>query len=263
MEKPDANKPDNPTEEAFDRIAERYERYVPWKSRLAREIPFLENAFRSAGARRILDCACGPGRHAVALAQKGFEVTALDASPEMLERALQHARTEQVDVELVQERFESLPEDFHGRFDGLICLGNSFSAAPHLETVVEVVRQFHAALEPSGIAITQTVDFSVAAGETVTATPLRHIREENLELLFVKSFVRVEEQICIHWLSLENKDGKWVSDVTCRPVLSVEPQFLIRAFRETGFSPVETLGDYSGNPFQPGTSKDLIIVARR
>jgi hypothetical protein len=181
----------------------------------------------------------------------------------MLARALQHAQTEHVDVELVPGRFESLPEDFHGRFGGLICLGNSFSAAPDLETVGEAVRQFHAALEPGGIAVTQTVDFSVAAGDTVTATPVRHIREEGLELLFVKSFVRIDELVCIHWLSLENKDGKWVPDVTCRPVLSVEPQFLIGAFRETGFSSVETLGDYSGNPFQPETSKDLIIVARR
>jgi SAM-dependent methyltransferase len=263
MEKADANKPDSSTQEAFDRIAERYERYVPWKSRLAREIPFLESTFRSAGAQRILDCACGPGRHAVALAQRGFEVIALDSSPEMIERALQHAQTEEVYIELVHGDFASLPEDFHRLFDGVICLGNSFSAAPDLETVRQVVREFHAALEPGGIAVTQTVDFAVAAAETVTPTPVRHIREENRELLFVKSFVRVEEQVCIHWLSLENKDGKWVPDVTCRPVLSVAPQFLIEAFRETGFSPVEILGDYSGNPFQPGISKDLIIIARK
>jgi glycine/sarcosine N-methyltransferase len=263
MEKADANKPDSSTREAFDRIAERYERYVPWKSRLAREIPLLENTFHAAGADRILDCACGPGRHAAALAQRGFKVTGLDSSPEMIERARQHAQTEDVQIELVQADFASLPEDLRGSFDGLLCLGNSFSAAPDLETVGEVVRQFHFALKPGGIAVTQTVDFSVAAADAVTPTPVRHIREEDLELLFVKSFVRVEEQVCIHWLSLQNKDGKWAPDVTCRPVLSVEPQFLIEAFRETGFSPVETLGDYSGNPFQPGISKDLIIVARK
>jgi ubiquinone/menaquinone biosynthesis C-methylase UbiE len=249
-------------EGAFDRIAERYERYVPWKSRLAREIPFLESKFRAAEAERILDCACGPGRHAVALAQKGFEVTALDASPEMLERARKHARTEQVELELVQARFESLPKDIHGRFEGLICLGNALSAASDLDAVATVVKELHTALEPGGIAITQTVDFSVVAAETVTAAPVRHIREENVELIFVKSFVRIGEQVSIHWLSLENKDGTWTSDVSCRPVLSVEPKFLIGAFREAGFTSVETLGDYSGNPFQAGSSRDLIIVAK-
>lgn len=30
---------------------------------------------------RVLDLGCGPGRHAVPLAFKGFDVTAVDASP--------------------------------------------------------------------------------------------------------------------------------------------------------------------------------------
>jgi ubiquinone/menaquinone biosynthesis C-methylase UbiE len=262
MKKTPVNKRDVPNEEAFDRIAERYERYVPWKSRLAREIPFLEKTFRSAGVQRLLDCACGPGRHAVALAKSGFEVVGLDASPEMLERGRQHALDETVDVDFVHGRFESFPERFRGSFEGAICLGNSFSAAEDLESVARAVKELRAALKPGGMAITQTVDFSVVARDPVTAAPLRHIRQESRDLLFVKSFVRVGEQVCIHWLSLDNQEGKWVSDVSCRPVLSVEPQFLIQSFRGAGFDPVETYGDYSGKPFEAGVSKDLIVVAR-
>jgi SAM-dependent methyltransferase len=263
MERKDQNKPEDPPEEAFDRIADRYEKYVPWQSRLAREIPFLEEKFRSAKVSRVLDCACGPGRHAVALAGRGFELTGLDTSREMLARARRHAGEELIDVDFVEGRFESLPESFHGRFDGLICLGNSLSAASNLDTVRQIVKELASVLRPGGLAITQTVDFSVVARDSVTASPARHIREGNHELLFVKSFIRVEEQVCIHWLSLENKDGQWASEVSCRPVLSVEPRFLIDVFPESGFSNVETYGDYAGNPFQPGASRDLIIVAHR
>ncbi len=60
-------KPNDQVEDMFDRIASRYERYVPWKPRLDREIPFLEAKLRSVNATEVLDCACGPGRHAVAL----------------------------------------------------------------------------------------------------------------------------------------------------------------------------------------------------
>ena len=191
----------------FERLATRYERYVPWETRLAREIPFLENKLRAVGARRVLDCACGPGRHAVALARRGFDVTGLDVSGEMLALARGHASDEAVQVDFVEGRFESLTEAFDTPFDALLCLGNSLSAAENLEVLESAVRQFALVLRPGGLAITQTVDFAVAAPHPVTPSPVREVTDGGQEILFVKSFVRSGEQIAIHWVSLEKKDG--------------------------------------------------------
>jgi 2-polyprenyl-3-methyl-5-hydroxy-6-metoxy-1,4-benzoquinol methylase len=196
------------------------------------------------------------------LAKSGFDVVGLDASAEMLERGRRHAGAEAVDVEFVLGRFESLPKMLQGRCDGVLCLGNAFSAAEDIETVVRVVREIRSALKPGGVAITQTVDFSVVARDAVSAAPVRHIREGGRDLLFIKSFVRVGEQVCIHWVSLDNEGGQWAPDVSCRAVLSVEPEFLIQCFREAGFESLETYGDYGGRSFESGTSRDLIIVAR-
>jgi SAM-dependent methyltransferase len=247
----------------FDRLAGRYERYVPWGPRLAREVPFLEEELRSADARNALDCACGPGRHAMALAQRGFDVMGLDASPEMIERARLLAQAEKLDVPFVEGKFEAIPEELHSRFDGLICLGNSLSAADDEDTLREVVGQFAAALKPGGVAITQTVDFSVVAEETVTPTPLRHVEEDDAEYLFVKSFIRADERVFIHWVSLENQNGQWSSEVTCREVFAVNPDSLLDIFRDSGFSRVEAYGDYGRHSFVKGSSRDLILVARK
>ncbi len=255
-------KADEQAGDLFDRSAS-YERYVPWQPRLAREIPFLESKLRSVNAKEVLDCACGPGRHAVALAQKGFKIVGLDASSEMLMRAASHAGDESVELELVEGRFETLPPSFAGRFDALICLGNSLSAAGDPAVIEEVVRQFAFALRPGGVAITQTVDFSVAAREPVTASPAKHVCDDHGESLFVKSFVRVGKQVFIHWVSLEKSDGEWRSDVTLREITVVEPRFLQEAFSRSGFSSVESYGAYSGSAFEPGSSRDLILVARR
>jgi SAM-dependent methyltransferase len=46
-----------------------------------------------AGRRRIVDAGCGTGRHAAALAEAGFEVTGIDASPELLEVARRRLQT--------------------------------------------------------------------------------------------------------------------------------------------------------------------------
>ena len=65
---------------------------------------FSDDAFRAASDQveqiialtgvsvgHVLDLGCGPGRHAVTLALKGLNVTAVDASPFLLGKAKAHA----------------------------------------------------------------------------------------------------------------------------------------------------------------------------
>ncbi|MFQ5790085.1 MAG: class I SAM-dependent methyltransferase [Acidobacteriota bacterium] len=250
--------------EDFDRLAERYELYVPWKSRLAREIPFLDKQLRAGGGRRVLDCGCGPGRHAVALARLGFEVTGLDVSLVMLERARVYAQEQGVEVDFVEGRFESLAERLpEAHFDGLLCLGNSLSATGSTSAVGAALREFARVLRPGAIAVTQTVDFETVAPGLLTPSPVRFAEQGDTRFFFVKSFVRVGAQLYIHWVTLENREGNWRSDVTLHPLTLIEPALLEEAFSSSGFSPVERYGDYAGSPFVPGASRDLIIVARK
>jgi SAM-dependent methyltransferase len=54
------------------------------------ECDLIERVFATYGSgrvRRVLDLGCGTGRHAVILAERGYEVTGVDRSPEMVERA--------------------------------------------------------------------------------------------------------------------------------------------------------------------------------
>ncbi len=60
----------------------------------------------SAGAVSALDVACGAGRHAVELAQAGFQVTAVDFSPEGLSRARALAREHEVSIECLEKDLE-------------------------------------------------------------------------------------------------------------------------------------------------------------
>ena len=57
--------------------AEWYDRTVNWDARLRREIPLLCDVFGPPGDGGILDAGCGPGRQAIALADKGYAVTAV------------------------------------------------------------------------------------------------------------------------------------------------------------------------------------------
>ena len=76
---------------------------------------------RDGGLKRILDLGAGGGRHALLLAEKGFQVVALDVS-DSAQRALdQRVRSNGVgNVTLVRHGMNTLPF-IDGYFDGIVC----------------------------------------------------------------------------------------------------------------------------------------------
>ena len=66
------------------------------------EVGQLIELARPAG-KAVLDLCCGPGRHSVEFARRGFQVTGVDRSPFLLSRASEHASASNVSVEWVQQ----------------------------------------------------------------------------------------------------------------------------------------------------------------
>jgi cyclopropane fatty-acyl-phospholipid synthase-like methyltransferase len=52
---------------------------------------------------KILDLCCGPGRHSLQLAKKGFYVTGVDKTVSYLEKARVRANAENLQLELIEE----------------------------------------------------------------------------------------------------------------------------------------------------------------
>jgi len=97
----------------------------------------------------ILDLACGFGRIAVPLAQRGFRVTGLDLSKQLLEQAEQAAHAAEVPVRLIHSDMREIP--FEGEFDAVINIFTSFGYLETEEEDLKVLRQVHKALKPAGL----------------------------------------------------------------------------------------------------------------
>lgn len=98
----------------------------------------------------LLDLCCGQGRHALALARTGINVTGVDLSEELLLLARQTATQSALKTEFIKADMRRLPEDLNGRFDAVI---NMFSAFGYLESQDEdqkVLFQVANALKPGG-----------------------------------------------------------------------------------------------------------------
>jgi 2-polyprenyl-3-methyl-5-hydroxy-6-metoxy-1,4-benzoquinol methylase len=60
------------------------------------------------GGGTVLDLSCGPGRHAVALAKRGFAVTAVDRTPFLLDHARARVEHANLRVEFVPRGYAAL-----------------------------------------------------------------------------------------------------------------------------------------------------------
>jgi SAM-dependent methyltransferase len=85
-------------------------------------VDFLERQLPLARYPRLLDVCCGPGRHANPLAARGYQVTGIDLSAPMLERARAEAPPTAHFLELDMREIDSLDE----RFDAALILWQSF-----------------------------------------------------------------------------------------------------------------------------------------
>lgn len=144
----------------YDTFSADYDRFVNWPGRLAMEIPFMENQLKEAGARRVLDAACGTGMHAIALTQLGYEVAGADLSAGMIEHARTNTEASGTRVQFQEAGFGELSRAFGAQtFDAVFCLGNSL---PHLLTLGQLsadLADFAECLKPGGTILIQNRNF--------------------------------------------------------------------------------------------------------
>ena len=108
-----------PWERFFDAHAPIYDDNVFTKNTV-HEVDFLLGELLIPPGGAVLDVGCGTGRHAIELAKRGYVVTGLDLSSEMLSRAADKAKAENVRVEWV--RSNATQFIFPGRYDAAVCL---------------------------------------------------------------------------------------------------------------------------------------------
>ena len=107
------------------------------------ELNFLQEQFGIHPGQTVLDVACGAGRHAVPLAERGFRVTGLDISSQFLGEARRFAQEHRVSVDWRLNDMRNL--SFQEEFDAALCFGNSFGYLSRNDTK-HFLRRLSAAL---------------------------------------------------------------------------------------------------------------------
>jgi SAM-dependent methyltransferase len=97
---------------------------APAEEQTRQEAAFIQEALGIPPPATILDVPCGGGRHCVALASLGFDLTGVDLSSEFLEAARSQPTCSAGSVTWEHREMRDLP--WAERFDGAFSFGNSF-----------------------------------------------------------------------------------------------------------------------------------------
>lgn len=111
---------------------------MAWTERTGREVDRALKMLRPEDGARILDLACGSGRHSLELERRGFSVVGVDISTELVEIARRDAAEQGLASEFIEGDLRELP--FEDEFDVVLNLNDG--AVGYFETEEENHRTF-------------------------------------------------------------------------------------------------------------------------
>jgi len=180
-----------------------------------RTLPTIAKIFKEYNVKKVLDLACGSGRHVLYMAKLGFEVYGIDISEEGIKAAKSLLYNNNLYAELtVGSIYERLPYE-DNFFDGIVCIRSLNHGT--IEDIRKLIKEMGRVLKPRG-SIYATVRKRVAKGKRLpfkeiaprTYIPLEGKEKGVVHYLVNESILRKEfHDFKIHKLWIEYGPGDW------------------------------------------------------
>lgn len=164
-----------PTLSDYDSIASLYHLvYTNWEEGIQRQGDALDRIIKKCERQRtqsVLDVSCGIGTQSIALAQRGYQVTASDLSTAEVKRARREAKTRHLSIDFSVANMKDAYTHHQRQFDLVLSCDNSF---PHLltrEDRLQALRQFYECTIPHGLCLISLRDYSKETIEGIQLKP--------------------------------------------------------------------------------------------
>jgi len=213
---------------------------------------FMDNVIRhlEIDFGSILDLACGKGRHAYYLAEKGFDVVGLDLSKESIQYANTMYQLPNLEFYVHDMR---LPFRIN-YFDYIFNLFTSLGYFDSLKENEKVFQSMHAGLKDNGYIL---IDFMNTEKVIHNLVP-REKKDIDGYTFYIRR--EVENGKIVKNIHIEKEDNVWMY----KEEVQVLMQHHFHTFlNNTGFTLVREFGDYQLNPFNIKTSDRYILLARK
>ena len=202
----------------------------------------------------ILDLGCGPGRHSLEFAKRGYRVTGVDRTAVYLGRARAQADEQGLDIEWVQADMREFRRD--RAFDGVVSLLTSFGYFEDPADDWRVLSNIVASLKPCGVLVLDLMSKEVLA---------RIFRERDWHEEPDGTILLEQRQVAADWGRL---DVRWIVLLGRE---RREHRFSLRLFsaaelqgglREAGFVETRAYGSLAAASYDHEAQR-LVVVAKK
>lgn len=201
----------------------------------------------------VLDLCCGPARHALELARRGYCVTGVDRTVDYLAQARESAASEGLDIEFAQDDMRRFRRS--DAFDLAINLYTSFGYFEHAEDDRRVAENLFASLRPGGKLVMELMGKEVLAR---VFQPRDWHEHEGTIRLEERTIAPGWAWIQSRWILLDG-DERNEFQVAHRLYSAVE---LGTTLESCGFCDVQPYGGLEGSPYDQ-EAKRLVVVAAK
>lgn len=218
------------------------------------EVSFVIKKTGIKKGERVLDVCCGPGRHAVLLAEKEFAVTGIDFSAEYLREARKRAEKKGVSVKFVRKDAREMR--FPAEFGLAVNLFTSFGYFKKEEDDRKVLNGVFRSLRPGGLFLMDFLNPDFLK---------KHYRGKNWQKLEDGSYLLEETVLspdgrhCLNeWTRI--KKGKALKKSFFLRLY--DRKRISRALKKAGFRPVSFWGGFRGEKLSPDRNRLIVLAGK-
>jgi SAM-dependent methyltransferase len=203
------------------------------------------------GSQRIVDLCCGPGRHSLELARRGFDVTGVDRTDEYLEEARGRAEKEGLLVNFVKCDMREFARE--EELDVVLNLYTSFGYFENPEDDNRLLDNVFRSLKPGGKLVIEMMGKEVLARKF---TPHDWVEYPNGRILILdRKLIKHWSVIWNRWTVINGTERK-EHEFEHRLYSGTELEWLLKG---SGFSRVDVYGDLAGAPYDNSANR-LVVV---
>ena len=202
---------------------------------------------------KILDLCCGPGRHSIEFAKKGYSVTGVDRTSTYIKKAQEQATSSSVKIDFIIEDMRKFRKS--NEFDVVLNLYTSFGYFANPDDDKLVLNNIFSSLKNDGKLLIEMMGKEILA---------RIFLERNWykkgEVIYLEE-KKIEDgwgMISNKWILIDDNNTKEYS-FRHRIYSGVELSMLLR---DIGFKSVKLYGDLKGSPFD-NTATRLVALASK
>ncbi len=224
-----------------------------------RQIDFLTDTLSLEPPLDVFDLSCGDGRHSVEWARRGYRVTGLDLSAELLEKARERTKALELDIEFIRGDMRDIP--YTDSFDLLVNFFTSFGYFREDEENALVLKAIFNALRPGGRFLMDYLNRDHVL-QTIVPRDRKEIDGAVLEQSrWISgdsdkpgSHVRINKQVI---MTEGDKSRTYEESVR---MYTLEEMFDMTS--AAGLAITHTFGDFDGRPVDPDAPRLILIGSK-